>query len=246
MDDDFERYEDDYLKRLADGESTSTKSYELHKECINAVRKTASETELDSWDYAVLEMIRREDLSGPLKFGTMRTYEVFLKLYCQGLIERLDRKPTFDELERIHAFLDSAAYKQYEKRLRRILTNDVKSRLDIIREITGAKDVFDLFDVTNHGTEILKVKRAEIISLYGKMSKQYANDRTNFYENASSYEWALPMMFVMGFTGSVMVSMMASSGAKYAGLGYGFNAYGDMGMLGGNDFDVSGFDFGGF
>ena len=173
MDDDFERYEDDYLKRLADGESTSTKSYELHKECINAVRKTASEIELDSWDYAVLEMIRREDLSVPLKFGTMRTYDAFLKLYCQGLIERLDRKPTFDELERIHAFLDSAAYKQYEKRLKRILTNDVKSRLDIIREITSAKDVFDLFDVTNHGTEILKVKRAEIISLVSSVFRTF-------------------------------------------------------------------------
>ena len=245
MDDDFERYEDDYFKRLADGESTSTKSYELHKECINAVRKTANEAVLDSWDYAVLEMIRRGDLSGSLKFGTMRTCEALLKLYCQGLIERLDRKPTFDELERVHAFLDSVAYKQYEKRLRRILTNDVKIRLDIIREVTGAKDVSDLFDVTNHGTEILKAKRAEIISLYGKMSKQYANDRTNFYENSSLYEWALPMLFVMGFTGSMIVSMMASSGAQYAGLDYGTNTFGDINM-GGNDFDVSGFDVGGF
>ena len=246
MNNDFERYEDDYLKRLADGESASTKSHELHKECINAVRKTASETELDSWDYAVLEMIRREDLSGQLKFGTMRTYEALLKLYCHGLIERLDREPTFDELERIYAFLDSAVYKQYEKRLSRLMTKDVKIQLDTIHEITGVKDAFDLFDVTNYGTEILKVKRAEIISLYGKMSKQYVHNRTDFYENASLYEWALPMMFVMGFTGSVMVSMMASSGAQYAGLGYGFNAYGDMGMMGGNDFDASGFDFGGF
>ena len=251
MDDNFERYEDGYIKRLADGESTSFKSpgqqkIELHKEHLNAIRKTVSEAKLDSWDYAVLEMIRREDPTGPLKFGTLRTSKAFLKLYCHGLIERLDRKPTFDELERIHAFLDSIAYKQYEERLKRIMTNDVKIQLDTIREITGARNAFDLFDVTNHGTEILKAKRAEIISLYDKMSKQYANDRTNFYENASSYEWALPMMFVMGFTGSVMVSMMASSGAQYAGLGYGFNAYGDMGMMGGNDFDASGFDFGGF
>ena len=249
MDDDFERYEDEYLKRLADGKSASSKSYEqvkieLHQEHINAIRKTASETKLDSWDYAILEMLRREDLSGPLKFGTMRTSEAFLKLYCQGLIERLNRKPTFDELERIHAFLDSVAYKQYEKRLSRLMTKDVKIRLDTIREITGAKDVSDLFDVTNHGTEILKVKRAEIISLYDKISKQYANDRTNFYENASLYEWALPMLFVMGFTGSVMVSMMASSGAQYAGLDYGINAFGDIGT-GNNDFDASGFDFGG-
>ena len=251
MDNDLERYEDEYLKRLAGGKSASSKSYEQvkiesHQEHINAIRKTASETKLDSWDYAVLEMIRREDLSGPLKFGTMRTYEAFLKLYCHGLIERLDRKSTFDELERVHAFLDSVAYKQYKERLKRIMTKDVKIQIDTIHEITGVKDVSDLFDVTNHGTEILKAKRAEIIALYDKMSKQYANDRTNFYENTSLYEWALPMMFVMGFTGSVMVSMMASSGAQYAGLGYGFNTYGDMGMMGGNDFDASGFDFGGF
>ena len=250
MDGDFERYEDEYLKRLADGKSASSKSYEQQKievreEHLNAVRKTASETKLDSWDYAVLEMIRREDLSGPLKLGTMKTSEAFLKLWCQGLIERLDRKPTFDELERIHAFLDSAVYNQYEKRLKRIMTNDVKCRLDAIREITGAKDAFELFDVTNHGTEILKAKRAEVVALYDKMSKQYSNDRTNFYENASSYEWALPMLFVMGFTGSVMVSMLASSGAQYAGLDYGINAFGDINM-GGNDFGASGFDFGGW
>ena len=140
--------------------------------------------------------------------------------------------------------MDSVAYKQYEKRLSRLMTKDVKIQLDTIREITGAKDAFDLFDVTNHGTEILKAKRAEIISLYDKISKQYANDRTNFYENTSSYEWALPMMFVMGFTGSVMVSMMASADAQYAGLDYGINAFGDM-DIGGTDFDVSGFDFGG-
>ena len=251
MDDNFKYYEHEYLKRLADGESTSFKSpeqqkIELHKEHLNAIRKTVSETKLDSWDYAVLEMIRREDLSGPLKFGTLRTSKAFLKLYCHGLIERLDREPTFDELERIHAFLDSAVYKQYEKRLKRIMTKDVKIRLDIIREITGARNAFDLFDVTNHGTEILKAKRAEIVVLYEKMSKQYANDKTNFYENTSLYEWALPMMFAMGFTGSVMVSMMALSGAQYAGLDYGINTFGDINMGGGGDFDASGFDFGGF
>ena len=125
------------------------------------------------------------------------------------------------------------------------MTNDVKCRLDAIREITGAKDAFELFDVTNHGTEILKAKRAEVVALYDKMSKQYSNDRTNFYENASLYEWALPMLFVMGFTGSVMVSMLASSGAQYAGLDYGINAFGDINM-GGNDFGASGFDFWGW
>ena len=57
-------------------------------------------------------------------------------------------------------------------------------------------------------------------------------------------EEQLHTMAVMGFTGSVMVSMMASSGAQYAGLDYGINAFGDIGM-GNNDFDASGFDFGG-
>ena len=89
MDGDFERYEDEYLKRLADGKSASSKSYEqqkieVHEEHLNAVRKVASETKLDSWDYAVLEMIRREDLSGPLKLGTMKTSEAFLKLMVSG------------------------------------------------------------------------------------------------------------------------------------------------------------------
>ena len=156
MDGDFDRYEAEYLKRLADGKPVSAESYEqhrarLHEEHLNAAKNTASKADLDAWDYAVLEMVRHFDMAGPLKFGTMRTFEAILKLYCKGLIRRLDRGPTFDELERIHAFLDSAAYKQYMKRLNRIITKEVRERLGIIQEITGAKNSTDLLDITKRG-----------------------------------------------------------------------------------------------
>ena len=248
MDGDFDRYEAEYLKRLADGKPVSAESYEqhrarLHEEHLNAAKNTASKADLDAWDYAVLEMVRRFDMAGPLKFGTVRTFEAILKLYCKGLIRRLDRGPTFDELERIHAFLDSAAYKQYMKRLNRIITKEVKERLGIIQEITGAKNQTDLLDVTERGKHALKAKRAEIAVLYEKMDGQYKKDRVNFYKSVPSYEWALPVLVTMGFAGPVMGYMLASSDAQYAVLDPKTLEFGDFG---GGDFDAGGFDPGGF
>ena len=250
MDGDLDRYEAEYLKRLADGKPASAESHEqqrarLHEERLIAVKNMADRAKLDAWDYAVLEMVRRFDMYGPLKFGTVRTYEAILKLYCKGLIRRLDRGPTFDELERIHAFLDSDAYKQYAKRLNRIITKKVQERLGIIQEITGAKNPTDLLDVTERGENELKAKRAEIAALYEKMDGQYKNDRANFYKSIPSYEWALPMLVTMGFAGPVMGYMLASSDAQYSGLGYSAAELGDI-NVGGGDFDASGFDFGGF
>ena len=250
MDDEFERYEDGYLKRLAGGKPALAASNEqrrakLHEERLNAAKNTADKAKLDSWDYAVLEMVRRFDMAGPLKFGTVRTSEALLKLYRKGLIRRLDRGPTFDELERIHAFLDSDAYKRYAERLNRIMTNEVKERLGIIQEIIGAKNQTDLLDVTERGGHALKSKRAEIVTLYEKMDGQYNNDRASFYKNVPSYEWALPMLATMGFAGPVMGYMLASSDAQYAALDPKTLELGDF-DAGGGDFGASGFDFGGF
>ena len=138
-------------------------------------------------------MIRYFDMSGPLKFGIVRTSEALLRLYCNGLIQRLDREPTFDEMERVHTFLDSDAYKRYKERSNRIITKDVKERLDIIQEIIGAKNQTDLRDATERGEYELKSKRAEIAVPYEKIGRQYKNNRTNFYRSVPLHELVPPM-----------------------------------------------------
>ena len=206
MGSDFEFYEREYLDRVVKGKPIPAESYKqlkarFRKELLESARKAAGRAELDSWDYAALEMIRRGDMRGPMKFGTVRTCESFLKLYCHGLVRRLDRKPTFDEMERIQAFLDSPAFKQYESRLKRIMTKYGEERLALVVEILGIKDISDLMDLTDKGKEALKAKRAKTAALYEKMAKQYSKNRTDFYKAAPSYEWVLPTMVAMGLPG---------------------------------------------
>ena len=71
-------------------------------------------------DYIVLESLRREDLQLSLKLGTMELMAIMEKLFRCGLIKRLDREPTFDEKEKILKFMDSPAYKQHEKRVKKL------------------------------------------------------------------------------------------------------------------------------
>ena len=79
----------------------------VHAERVAAARKAATEAGLDAWDYAMLEMIRRGDVRSALKAGTMRYAESVLRLFCHGLVAKPANPPTFDEIERLQAFLDS-------------------------------------------------------------------------------------------------------------------------------------------
>lgn len=243
MDDNFQQYEREYLERRDMDSKPDTKTKEgRQRKRIEAARKAATEADLDSWDYVVLEMLRREDPRIPMKIGTMRSTESFLKLFCHGLIAKLDRPATFDELERIQAFLDSAEYKQYEDRLNKLMTREVEERLKMVAEITGVHSQKDLLDLTDKGRRALPAKRAEIIALHDRMVRQYRANRTDFYKDAESYVWALPMMVVMGLgTGTMMAYLHSVAGVSCSMLdGIGRLEYADMGYD--VDFDT-GFDF---
>lgn len=100
MDENSKQYEREYLERA----NLTPGTKEWHRiEQVKAAKKAATEADLDPWDYVVLEMIRRGDPRISIKVGTVRSTESFLKLYCHGLIAKLDRPATFDELERIVA-----------------------------------------------------------------------------------------------------------------------------------------------
>ncbi len=51
------------------------------------------------------------------------------------------------------------------------------------------------------------------------MARQYDASRADFYRDAGSYEWALPMMVVMGLgTGAMMAHVHAVSDIPYGML----------------------------
>ena len=215
MSSDYDEYERKYLERRAGGmrpesETPAAREVRVHAELVEAARKAAAKAKLDAWDYVVLEMLRRGDPRIPMKVGTVRSAESILRLFCHGLIARLDRAPTFDELERLQAFLDSAGHKRYVGRLKKLMTPEVKERLELMAEITGVRGEEDAWKVTGDGMRALRIKRTEIAKLYDKMAEQYYDDRDEFYENAESYMWAVPVMFAMGFGNGMMMAYMLS------------------------------------
>lgn len=153
---DFGQYERGYLEMVAKGVrldpgTPAEKAARARRERMEAARKAAAETDLDQWDYVAPELFMRDDMRIPMKVGTVRSNESFLKLFCHGLIARLDRPPTFDELERIQTFLDSAEFRQYKNRLNKLMTLEVKERLEPVAEIIGIHGERDMLDVTEEG-----------------------------------------------------------------------------------------------
>lgn len=184
-------------------------------------------------------MIKREDLSIHIKCGTMRTTESLLKLNSHGLIQK-QSTPTFDQLERIEAFLDSPQHKQYETRLKRIITKPVKERLELISRIICVKDKRDMLELTDLGESTLKEKRRYAITQYEKMEKLYKEDKGKFFATIhdDTEGLMLPLLVAMGISNSIMMHTMISN--------YGFSDYGfsDIGNIEYGELDL-GFDFGG-
>lgn len=222
MGDDFDQYERDYLARLDRGDVRASETpaegrRRVHAERVEAARKAAAEADLDAWDYVVLEMVRRGDVRVALKVGTMRCAESMLKLYCHGMAKP-DRRPTFDDIERMQAFLDSSEHQQYVARLGKIMTGEIRERLAVITEIVGLEGEKDMLGLTEKGTIALQSKRSEIMELHDKMARQYELDRRGFYEAAPSYMCALPLMLAMGLGTGAMMSYMASMGDASCGM----------------------------
>ena len=248
LDDDFNQYERDYIKRIGGSDKTGSiypGMIYTYAKAIREVKQKALDSSLDEWDYAILETIRRDDYSAPLKYGTLRTYEALLKLHCHGMIIRMERDLTFDEQERVQAWLDSAIFKQYKARLKRIMTKKVKARLKIISYILGLDDKFYMLELTDAGIDAARLKRAEIAAIYDTMCKQYARDSTMFHKDAESYEKFLPTLLIMGFMGASTGAVLAASSSQYSVL-VSEAGYAHVDLFGSNgDFDAGGFEFGG-
>ena len=264
---DFEQYENDYIRRISQEQNSIARNMmtvEQMEDILlqeNAV-KIARKAELNSWDYAILEMLRRNAIGIELKFGTVRTTESLLKLYSHDFIRVVDYEPTFDELEIIQSFLDSSAYKQYLSRLEKIITAEVQKRIELVYRILNisikssfwqkikgpnVKMFNHSIELTHAGKKILDVKRTEALMLYEKTNKQYLHNKLEFHQNVETMQpesMMLPLMLAMGLSGAMVGHMASVSGSEYVML---YDEFGKLNMPfdagHGTDFDFSGSDY---
>ena len=200
----FIDYERVYLNRI------KQKNIQLTKH--NDITKRYFEMPLDLWDYVVLLMLSRDEYDISIKIGTMRTAKSFLKLYCHGLIQKRNREPTFDERERLQAFMDSIIYRKYIENLNKIMTNKVKNFFESVAEIIDCNYLLtDLYDLTEKGKETLLEQHTKILKIYNEIKKQTPE---NLYKKSASYESHLPMMMAMGLSGSAIGFLLASSSSS--------------------------------
>lgn len=192
----------------------------------------------DSWDYAVLEIIRRQDWFALLGFGAVRLAKSVMKLGCNAMIYTPNQKPTFDEREHMQVFLDSPELRAYRSNLRKVVTPPEQTFFDevvnttcfkIFEVVTGAylspdaeikaKDAKAFECVTkptSAGRDRLEERSAQTRRIYDEIRNMYGQDE--FYERARKHESELPLMVAMGMSGAAMEAMLVASDAQYAFL----------------------------
>ena len=190
---------------------------------MSEVINTAKNSKLDIFDYAILDMMNRDDYCFSFRFGMLKTCESMLKLYCHGMIEKLDRNPTFEEMEKIAAFIGSHASLQYEKMLEGIMTEEVENRIKLIFGVIEIENPTDMMNITENGTLAVYEKRMEMLDLYENMKSQYESSKKEFTKHISEYEKYMPMLMLMGLQGEMIHYMVFSSNHKYLPMEYSFN-----------------------
>ena len=198
---------------------------------MNDFTEKESGNPLDSWDYAILEIIRRQDWFAMLGFGTMRLAKCVLRLDLRGTTHVPDRPPAFDEAERMQEFLDSPALRAYRASLKKVVTPRDQTFFDEVSAMTG----FGMFEamtgaymeadaemwagdsgarervtvLTETGWDRLAGSRARARLIYGEVSGRHAHP--DFYELAGKYESELPLMVAMGMSGHAIRDMLYAS-----------------------------------
>ena len=205
---------------------------------MNDFTENESRNPLDSWDYAILEIIRRQDWFAMLEFGTMRLAKSVLKSGLRAMMYVSERKPTLDERERMQAFLDSPALRAYRSNLKKVATHHDQTFFDEVSAVTGFKmfeamtgaylppdaeawareaGVFEgSTKLTGAGKRNLEKRSAQARRVHAEIRGMYG--RPDFYERALEHESELPLMVAMGMSDAAIREMLAASDAQYAGL----------------------------
>ena len=175
---------------------------------MNDFTENESGKPLDSWDYAILEIIRRQDWFAMLEFGTMRLAKSVLKSGLRAMMYVSERKPTLDERERMQAFLDSSALRAYRSNLRKVSTHHDQTFFDEVSAVTGFKmfeamtgaylqpdaeawareaGVFDsTTKLTGAGKDKLEKRSAQARRIHAEIRGMHG--RPDFYERALEHE----------------------------------------------------------
>ena len=173
------------------------------------LQKSEQDRELSVWDYVVLEFIWRKDPRILMRIGTMRTVDIIHKLSRQALIKKFS-EPSFDEIERHEALLDSPEYKQYRERRKRIMTLEARDKIDSTCRMIKIENIDDMLKPTEAGSRKMRKKRAEMRLLWRKLEDLCDNDRTKFQQEAKENLIYLPLLIAMGMASGAAMVYMAS------------------------------------
>ena len=173
--------------------------------------------ELTPKDYAGLEAQRRGDLSFAMKVGVIEGLEMSVKLIRVGLLERLDREATLDEKEKMLKFFESPAFKEREKRIRKLMTKEDRNRIKELANEIGMKSEFDVCELTDKGKKVLEEKREEVEQEWKELELCYEQeDKTKFREKVNQWGNHLFLFLIMGFAnGAMMGHMMNKMDTNY-------------------------------
>ena len=157
----------------------------------------------------------------------MHVTESTLKLYYKCLIRKIQREVTFDEREKMQAWLDSAMFSNYASNLSKVMTEEAREFIEEVRMIIGGKNVsgwkqfkqliiknvddFEWYELTDKGHKLLTRERVRMLRVYNEMKKEHTSDPEKFYEKSSQYESYIPMMLVMGLHGFVFGALAGSA-----------------------------------
>ena len=254
---DLEEYEKAYLERHENQkkENSVTKAEEEKKgkKEVSKLLKT-----LDYADYTILESQRTSNVLSCLHLGFEKILDAEEKLFRCGLIEKLKRKLTFSEKEKLERQKDTPQFKQYQARIQRIMDSEMKERIRDYMTQLGLKTGEESFDLTEEGKKILAKKRKELESVWAELKSSYEKgNKQVFREKLDQNKSMFPLFMVMGLVnGAMMGAMMGKMDMNFAMYMQGVNEMYDMGftdgggVIEGGDFadggDVAGGGEGGF
>jgi hypothetical protein len=177
----------------------------------------ANEEPLTPKDYALLEAQRRGDMTISMKLGAIEGLEMSVKLFRAGLMERLDRKATLDEKEKMLKFFESPAVKEREKRIQKLMTKEDRNRIKELANEIGMKSEFDVCELTDKGKKVIEEKREEIEQEWKELELLYEHeDKIKFREKVSQWGNHLFLFLIMGFAnGAMMGTMMNKMDTNY-------------------------------
>ena len=187
---------------------------------------------LDHADYTLLESQRTTNILLNFQLGFEKVLEAEEKLVRCGLVQKLKRKLTFSEKEKLERQKDTPQFKQYQARIQRIMDSEMKERVRDYMTKLGLKTGDESFELTEEGKKILAKKRKELESVWAELKSSYEKgNKQVFREKLDQNKSMFPLFMVMGLVnGAMMGAMMGKMDMNFAMYMQGMNEMYDTGF----------------